>query len=76
MAVIIPLAQAVLKRFFYRNEELLPFMRSLAFGLAATGAIMLAIFISWMKAHASAGLTDAIADLQQQMGSPSVRVVA
>jgi len=74
MAVTVPVAQSVLKRQLLPKAELLPFMRALAFGLAATGAIVLAIFIPWMVKHAPAGMTAAVADLQAQLGSPSVRV--
>ena len=74
MAVTVPVAQSVLKRQLLPKAELLPFMRALAFGLAATGVIVLAVFIPWALKHAPAGMTAAVAELQAQLGSPTARV--
>lgn len=74
MAVTVPVAQCVLKRQLLPKAALLPFMRALAFGLAATGVIVLAVFIPWALKHAPAGMTAAVAELQAQLGSPTARV--
>jgi hypothetical protein len=73
MAVILPMGQAVLKQMFLPNADLLSFMRALAFGFAATGAIVIAVFIAWAASHSAGGLFNALTAVQTQMGTATVR---